>query len=269
MWDASATLPAGGREWLPAMDVPEPGRQSRLTVFFRMLLLIPQFIVFWLLSIVAFVVAVLGWFGALFTGRLPEFAAGFLSGYVAYGVRLESYLMLLVDSYPPFRFDAPEHPVRTEVRPGELNRLAVFFRIVLVIPAAIIQGVLMSGWWAVGFISWLVVLVLGRMPRPLFEATAAITRYRFRYQAYFLMLSSAYPKGLFGEDALDTVPGSGPVSATRPLVMGSSGRALLVVFIILGIVAYGASSITTSVNSDSDGDDGYARHAGVTAPAVP
>ncbi|MFJ8042340.1 DUF4389 domain-containing protein [Kitasatospora sp. NPDC096147] len=269
MWDASATLPAGGREWLPALDVPEPGRQSRLTVFFRMLLLIPQYIVYWLLSIVAFVVAVLGWFGALITGRLPEFAANFLTGYVEYGVRVEAYLMLLVDSYPPFRFEAPEHPVRTEVRPGELNRLAVFFRLILVIPAAIIQGVLLSGWWAVSFISWLVVLFLGRMPRPLFEATAAITRYRFRYQAYFLMLSSAYPKGLFGEDSLDSVAGTGPVSATRPLVMGSSGRILLVVFIVLGILAYGTSSITASVNAGNDDDTGYAQRPAVTAPAAP
>ncbi|MFJ9520811.1 DUF4389 domain-containing protein [Kitasatospora sp. NPDC101801] len=252
MWDASATLPAPGREWLPALDVPEPKQQSRLTVFFRMLLLIPQFIVVWLLSIAAFFVVVIGWFGALFTGRLPEFAARYLTGYVGYSTRVEAYLMLLVDAYPPFRFDAPEYPVRIEVRPGELNRLAVFFRIILVIPAAIIQGVLGLGWWAVSFISWLVVLFLGRMPRPLFEATAAIVRYRYRYQAYYLMLSSAYPKGLFGETAVDSPVGGGPVSATRPLVLSSAGRGLLVVFIVIGALAYLASSITTSVTSDDD-----------------
>ncbi|BFV60175.1 hypothetical protein KCMC57_up52790 [Kitasatospora sp. CMC57] len=249
MWDASATLPVTGREWLPALDVPEPKQQSRLTVFFRMLLLIPQFIVVWLLSIVAFFVVVIGWFGALVTGRLPEFAARFLTGYVAYGTRVEAYLMLLVDAYPPFRFEAPEYPVRIEVRPGELNRLAVFFRIVLVIPAAIIQAVLGLGWWTVSFISWLVVLFLGRMPRPLFEATAAIVRYRYRYQAYYLMLTSAYPKGVFGESAADE---GGPVSATRPLVLSRAGRGLLVAFIVIGVLSYLASSITTSFTSDDD-----------------
>ncbi|MER5865003.1 DUF4389 domain-containing protein [Kitasatospora sp. NPDC002040] len=252
MWDASATLPAPGREWLPALDVPEPKQQSRLTVFLRILLLIPQFIVMWLLSIVAFFVVVIGWFGALITARLPEFAARYLTGYVGYGTRVEAYLMLLVDTYPPFRFEAPEHPVRIEVRPGELNRLAVLFRIVLAIPAGIIQGVLEVGWWAVSFISWLVVLFLGRMPRPLFEATAAIVRYRYRYQAYFLMLSSAYPKGLFGESAVDTPVGGAPASATRPLVLSGAGRNLLVVFIVLGVLSYVASSVTTSITTDDD-----------------
>lgn len=255
MWDASATLSTPGREWLPALDIPEPGKQSRLTVFFRMLLLIPQYIVFWLLSIVAFVVSVIGWFGALITGRLPEFAANFLTGYVAYSVRIEAYLMLLVDVYPPFRFEAPEYPARIEVRPGELNRLAVFFRLILIIPAGIIQAVLQLGWWAVSFVSWLVVLFLGRMPRPLFEATAAIVRYRFRYQAYLLLLTSAYPKGVFGETAVDVPLGGAPASATRPLVLSGGGRGLLIVFIVIGVLAYLAGSVTTTVTSDDD--NGY------------
>ncbi|MFD7579215.1 DUF4389 domain-containing protein [Kitasatospora sp. NPDC059817] len=69
---------------------------------------------------------------------------------------------------------------------------------------------------------WLVVLALGRMPQPLYEATVAVLRYRMRYTAYLTMLSSAYPKGMFGEE-----PGSepeGPASATRPLDLGGGGR---------------------------------------------
>ncbi|MFD0345506.1 hypothetical protein ACFQ0M_04260 [Kitasatospora aburaviensis] len=44
------------------LDMPKPGEQNRLTVLFRILLLIPQFIVVWVLSVVAFFVAVIGWF---------------------------------------------------------------------------------------------------------------------------------------------------------------------------------------------------------------
>ncbi len=72
-----------------------------------------------------------------------------------------------MDSYPPFGFAAPGSPVQVELRPGRLNRLAVLFRIILAIPAAVIAAVLTAGWRALSFFCWLVVLVLGRMPDPL------------------------------------------------------------------------------------------------------
>jgi hypothetical protein len=236
-------LTAGGQrgEWLPVLDIPEPDRQRRLTVLFRWLLLIPQFVALFLLGIVTFVVTVIGWFGALFTGRLPDFAFRFLSGYLGYCARVDSYQMLLVDKYPPFRMSAPDYPVRIEVKQGRLNRLAVLFRIVLAIPAAIIMGVLSSGWAALSFLCWLVVLILGRMPRPLFEATAAVERYTVRYEAYLLMLTPAYPKRLFGDgkdaDTPADVTGAPDGSATRPLRISGAGMALLVLFIIAGLFA--------------------------------
>ncbi|MFB7619987.1 DUF4389 domain-containing protein [Kitasatospora sp. NPDC056181] len=263
MWQAPpAPAPAPFEtEWLPVLDMPAPGTQNRLTVALRIILLIPQFVVVWVLSVVAFFIAVLGWFGALVLGRLPVFASDYLTGFVPYETRVNAYLLLTHDRYPPFAFHTPDHPVRVELRPGELNRLAVFFRIVLAIPAMIIQGVLYAGWWTVSFISWLVVLILGRMPQPLFEATAAILRYRMRYMAYLLMLTSAYPKRLFGEEP-GSVPG-GPVSATRPLVLSGAGRGLLVAFILIGVIAGGTSSITTAVTSDDDDTKQ------VTGPLVP
>ncbi|MFC9324255.1 DUF4389 domain-containing protein [Kitasatospora sp. NPDC057015] len=268
MWDAPPDASPVPAEFLPVLDMPEPGEQNRLTVFFRLLLLIPQFIVVWVLSVVAFFVAVIGWFGALVLGRLPDFAATYLAGYVGYETRVSAYAMLTHDSYPPFAFHPADHPVRVVLKPGELNRLAVFFRLILAIPAAIIQSVLVTGWWTVSFISWLVVLVLGRMPRPLFEATAAIVRYRMRFEAYLLMLTAAYPKELFGEEPQRAPEGPVPAaSATRPLVLGSAGRGLLVAFILIGIVASATSSLTGTFTSDDDDDD-HAR-ARVTGPRTP
>ncbi|MFE6049298.1 DUF4389 domain-containing protein [Kitasatospora sp. NPDC056446] len=271
MWQAPPAPVS--REWLPVLDMPAAGPQNRWTVLLRMLLLVPQFVVLWVLSVVAFLVTVIGWFGALLLGRLPGFAADYLSGFVPYETRVDAYLMLAVDRYPPFRFHTPEYPVRVELRPGELNRLAVLFRIVLVIPASIVQGLVYAGWWTVSFVIWLVVLVLGRMPQPLYEATVAILRYRMRYTAYLLMLTSAYPKRLFGEE-----PGSepdGPVSATRPLVLSGAARGLVVVFLILGLASSVTGSVTASVNSDDDdggngGDDnGINPTQHVLAPLVP
>ncbi|MGW3045336.1 DUF4389 domain-containing protein [Kitasatospora sp. NPDC001159] len=265
MWQAPPAPVS--REWLPVLDMPAPGPQNRWTVLLRALLLIPQFVVVWVLSVVAFFVTVIGWFGALVLGRLPGFVADYLIAFVPYETRVTAYLMLTVDRYPPFRFRTPDYPVQVGLRPGELNRLAVLFRIILVVPASIVQGLVYAGWWMVSFIIWLVVLVLGRMPRPLYEATAAILRYRMRYAAYLVMLASAYPKRLFGEE-----PGSepdGPVSATRPLVLSGAGRGLLVGFILLGLASWTTSSITASVNSDNDNDDGTNPTQHVIAPLVP
>ncbi|MFI9361532.1 DUF4389 domain-containing protein [Kitasatospora sp. NPDC053057] len=267
MWQAPPAPVSG--EWLPVLDMPAPGPQSRWTVLLRFLLLIPQFVVVWVLSVAAFFVTVIGWFGALVLGRLPGFVADYLTAYLPYETRVTAYLMLTVDRYPPFRFRAPEYPVQVGLRPGELNRLAVLFRIILVIPASIVQGLAYAGWWLVSFIIWLVVLVLGRMPQPLYEATTAIVRYRMRFTAYLVMLTSAYPKRLFGEE-----PGSEPepVSATRPLVLSGAGRGLLVLFLILGLASWATSSVTASVNSDEDDNDdnnGINPTQHVMAPLVP
>jgi hypothetical protein len=244
-------------EWLPQLDIDPPARQRRLTVLLRLLLLIPQFIVLALLAVAAFVVAVIGWFAALGLGRLPDWVADFLSGYLEWATRVDASESLLVDKYPPFAFSAPDYPVRIELHPGKLNRLAVLLRIFLVIPAAIVYAVLTAGWEACSFFIWVIVLIMGRMPEPLFEATAAIARYSMRLQAYWLMLTPAYPKRLFGDGTLrpgapgDGAPGDGAparASATRPFLMTTAGRVVLVVFIVIGIV----STVLSGTGSSSD-----------------
>jgi hypothetical protein len=246
-------------EWLPELDVTPPARQRRLTVLLRLLLLVPQFIVLAVLGVVTFFAAIAAWFAALALGRLPGWAGSYLSGYVAYTTRVYASLYLLVDGYPPFSFTAPGSPVQVELRPGRLNRLAVLFRIILAIPAGIIAAVLTAGWEAVSFFCWLVVLILGRTPAPLFEATAAILRYTMRLQAYFLMLTAAYPKRLFGDrtpaEATGAVSGSG--SATRPLLLTSAGKVLLAVFIVIGLLGVAVPS----GESGSGGTQGYTASA--------
>ncbi len=178
--------------------------------------------------------------------------ARFLVQYVGYHARVTASAMLLVDRYPPFALEPPpDYPLRIELRPGRLNRLAVLFRIFLMIPAAIIESLVTTGWYALSFFSWLVVLIAGRMPRPLFEATAAILRYSMRLNAYGFMLTSAYPKRLFGDMA--QYPPGETYSATRPLRLSGWGTALLVIFLVAGVGGNIASSFTnTSTTDDSN-----------------
>ncbi len=81
---------------------PELENRNRLTVGFRIILAIPQLIVLSLLFIAAFVVYVIGFFAVLFTGRWPEGLRGFNLNVIRYQLRVESYLFLLTDAYPPF-----------------------------------------------------------------------------------------------------------------------------------------------------------------------
>jgi hypothetical protein len=89
-------------EFLPTLT-----DRNRVTVGFRLILVIPQLIVLAVLAIAAFVVVVIGFFAVLFTGRWPDGLRGFVLNVVRWFVRVDAYLFLLTDLYPPFAFDAP------------------------------------------------------------------------------------------------------------------------------------------------------------------
>jgi len=128
--------------------------QRRATVFFRIILAIPQFFVLYFVGIGVFFVAIVGWFAALFTGRLPESIAKFLLGYVRWVTRVYAYAYLMVDTYPPFSLDPdPTYPVDVVVTTGRLNRAAVFFRFILVIPAQILSALIAIGTEVFGLIT--------------------------------------------------------------------------------------------------------------------
>jgi hypothetical protein len=181
--------------------VAGPAPQERATVLFRLILAIPHYFVLYFLGIAATIIAFLGWWAALFTGRLPEFAATFLTGYIRWYTRVTAYTMLLTDVYPPFSLEDDPYPVRIAVPLAErLNPLAVFFRIILVIPAAIVRGVVaLGGATIVAFVAWLVTLVTGELPSSLHLAYTAVLRYSTRLDSYFYLLTAAYPAGLFGD----------------------------------------------------------------------
>ena len=187
-------------------------------------MLIPHFVVLYFLNIAALVVVIIGWWAALFTGWLPQFAVSYLSGFVQWYTRVQAYSMLLTDQYPPFSFgDEPAYPVRVAIPPrDELNRLAVFFRIILAIPAGLLNTIVTyGGVTIVAFIAWLIALVTGKLPKSLHLAYTAILRYSVRYNCYLFMLTATYPRGLFGDgpalpDEAAVPPAEGPAEAAAP-----------------------------------------------------
>jgi hypothetical protein len=210
-------------------------RHSRGTVAIRAILAIPHLVGLGVLGIVAGVVAFIGWWAALFTGQLPAFAADFLTGYLQWQTRVYAYLYLLTDAYPPFTFGDADYPIRLAVRPGRLNRLAVLFRFILVIPAGIVLVLVSYGMLIVSFVIWLIVLITGSMPEPLYQALAATVRFQARTSGYELLLTSEYPGGLLG-DGRGAPAGAAPVLAGWSLDLSGAARRLVGVFLVIGAV---------------------------------
>ena len=178
----------------------EPAPQRRRTVLVRIILAIPHLVVLYALSVAAEVVLIICWFAALFLGRLPEGLGDFLAGYLRWVTRLQAYLLLLTDQYPPFALGEVDYPVQILLRPGRLNRLAVFFRLILAIPASLLAALVILGMETIVlFVTWVIVLIMGRMPGALYEAFAAGLRYYLRHTGYLFLLTGTYPWGLFGD----------------------------------------------------------------------
>lgn len=95
--------PFGEGAYPVQLEIPTPAPpRDRFTVAIRFLLVLPHLFVLWLLSLAwAFTTAV-AWAVILFTGRYPETLYGFAIGVLAWSVRVESYMLLLRDEYPPF-----------------------------------------------------------------------------------------------------------------------------------------------------------------------
>jgi Domain of unknown function (DUF4389) len=84
---------------------PELDDRNRVTVGFRLILAIPQIIVVLLLGVAAIVVWLISLFAVLFTGRWPGGLRTFVVGVMRWATRVEAYVGLLTDRYPPFSLE--------------------------------------------------------------------------------------------------------------------------------------------------------------------
>jgi len=98
--------PFGDGEYPAALELNEPtAPRDRITVAFRLILAIPQLIVIWALSIAWVVTTIVAWFSILVTDRYPASLYAFGVGVLRWNTRVEAYLLLLHDQYPPFSLE--------------------------------------------------------------------------------------------------------------------------------------------------------------------
>jgi hypothetical protein len=95
--------PFGDAPYPAAIDVADPiTPRDRVSVGIRLLLAIPHFIVLFFVLIAWGLTTIVAWFAILFTGSYPRGLYEFGVGALRWRLRLEGYLLLMVDEYPPF-----------------------------------------------------------------------------------------------------------------------------------------------------------------------
>jgi hypothetical protein len=189
--------------------------RKRLTVFIRLILVIPHYIWLGIWGIGAFFAAVANWIATLVAGRAPAGLHHFLALYVKYATQVYAYLYLAANPYPPFD-GRSGYAVDVEIAsPERQGRLTVAFRLVLVIPALLLAASLLgapdlgySRWnsgneatfnYAFGvayvgaFLGWFASVAWARMPRGLRDSVVWGVGYGAQVWAYLFVLTSRYP----------------------------------------------------------------------------
>jgi hypothetical protein len=95
--------PFGDGPYPASIEIVDPaGPRDRLTVGLRILLVIPHVIVLLFVLLAWCLTTIAAWFIILFTGAYPQGLYDFGVGALTWLLRVEAYLLLLVDDYPPF-----------------------------------------------------------------------------------------------------------------------------------------------------------------------
>jgi len=101
-----ASPPFGDAPYPASIEVVDPPLpRDRATVAVRLLLALPHIVLLVFLVFAWFVTTVLAWFVILFRGSYPAGLLPFGLGVMRWLLRVEAYLLFLVDEYPPFALD--------------------------------------------------------------------------------------------------------------------------------------------------------------------
>ncbi len=169
-------------------------RRSRVIVFFRLLLALPHLVWLALWSIAAIIVAILNWFVTLFAGTPARGFHRFLSRYVRYALHVAAFLYLAANPFPGFAGEAGSYPLDLELPERERqNRWKTGFRVILVVPAAVVNSALSSALIVAAVFTWFVALVRGSAPWGLRNLSAYALRYSAQVNAYVFLLTDTYP----------------------------------------------------------------------------
>ncbi len=168
--------------------------RPRLTILFRLFLVIPHLVWLTLWSVAAFFAAMAAWFVGLVAGRIPLTLHRFLVAYVRYATHVIAFLYVVGRRFPGFTGRAGSYGIDVEIDPpARQARWKVFLRFFFAIPALILGSALGGVALVVGLLGWWYALARGQMPDGLRNLGASSLRYNAQAYAYFGLLTDRYP----------------------------------------------------------------------------
>lgn len=186
------------------LAIPCPEKSNRLTAFFRILCVIPMFILLCLVN--GFCVGkgtVIGggmlflpiMLTIIFSKKYPKAWFDWVYYLTKFETRIFSYLFLLRDEFPSVDED---QSVKLDLRypdtATELHRALPLVKWLLAIPHYIILIVLSIAVIIASIIAWFSILLTGKYPSSIHQFVVGFFRWSLRVQAYaFLLLTDQYP----------------------------------------------------------------------------
>jgi hypothetical protein len=210
------------------IDYPE-GPRNRLTVFFRLLVAIPIFVVLAFLAgggsaadmgeedrdvtgSAQQVEVDRDWDGGgvaaatggtvilptvlmlLFRRKYPKWWFDWNVELNRFGARVGSFLGLMRDEYPSTDEEQAVHMQVDYPDATRLNRWLPLVKWLLAIPHYIVLFFLIIGAVFATIFAWFSILIVGRYPRGLFDFVVGVSRWAYRVQGYaFLLVTDRYP----------------------------------------------------------------------------
>jgi hypothetical protein len=224
------------------MRVSDDLTRTRVTVFFRLLFVIPHFIWLVLWGIFVLILTIANWFIVLFTGRTPDGIHRLVTAYVNYGAHVYAYFWVAANRYPGFTGD-PGYEVDIEFDPpAKQNRWTVAFRLPLAIPALMLLAVIAGGGFGgsysssasdsstststgiqlvgvlatAGVIAWFYSLFRARAPEGVARLSWYAIHWAAQVYAYLFLLTDRYPNSDPARLGVPRAPPPHPVTMSVP-----------------------------------------------------
>jgi hypothetical protein len=176
------------------LNIEYPEKTSRLLTFFRYILMIPAFFIFGFCIIPMYLIFPFMFLIVTFTKIYPRWMFNynvFLNKLMA---QLSAYMFFLTDNYPLL---SETNSVQLDIKYPErqdLHYLMPIIKFLLAIPHFIVLAILGAVMYILYPITWIVIVILGRYPRPLFNYFIGFLRWQIRVNCYYLFLfTDKYP----------------------------------------------------------------------------
>jgi Domain of unknown function (DUF4389) len=178
------------------LDIDRQEEYNRWLPLVKWLLVIPHLIVLVFVAIGAAFVVLFAFFAVLITGRFPRGAFDYLVGAYRWGTRVNAYVRLMVDPYPPFSLaHDPDYPARLELDyPERVERWRPLVAWLLIIPYVIVAYLINIVAAVAHFIAFFAILFTKQYPQVLFDIVLIGTRWNARAVAYAHFALTKYPE---------------------------------------------------------------------------